>query len=566
MKTIQYALLVIAVIPGWPALLIGQEDTRAPLPNAEAQQKAMALVSEVYKAEHNKANRPSEKETLATKLLEVAGNTKDVSDRYALLCVARDLSLEAGGPTCLRAVDEMAKTYQIDGAGIKLEVIARCSSSIRTSEQGRVIAEAGIALLNQALANDAFPVAERLHNATLSAARKTRDRDLVNRVVALNAKVTEVAQAAAEAKLAFDLLRTNPADPAANLAAGKYHCFLKGDWANGLSMLALCNDPAIQLLAEKEKRGASTPDDEVALADGWWSIAERESGTAQGELRAHAASWYKKALPQLAGLEKAKVEKRLGRTPLAGDISVRSPSKAEPQQTPRERAGSSKRVLKACDQLVSKEKPKGLNKSAIPFSAPAGNGRGGGNGFIVEAPSGWEEHGTTWNFKYNGPNTSFGFHLIHPFKNGHVLVRVLTYPLRGSRITVCANTPWRKGGWMGESDVEVEGIVPVKNVEQILMGNEPVEIVSSLSHNGAYRLYIGGKLVANANVKSASSLDLSNPEDEKIPYGSGWDVKKFQGKGLPMILKKGQAGIIVGPTDSGKGVAQNIVLMPAKDM
>ena len=328
MNTVRCTLVAMAALTGWPTLFLGQEDSKAAVPSAEAHSKALASVWEVYRAERDKAKTAKDKEAFATKLLEIGRHTENLADRYALLFVARDLSVEAGGPTCLRAVDEMAKTYQIDGAAMKAKAIAACSSSARTSEQARVIAQAGIELIDQAIINDAFPLPELLEKATLSAAQKSRDRELVTRVVALNAKVAEVAQAAAKMKTSLNLLGKNAADPAANLDVGKYRCFLKGEWGKGLPMLALGGDPTIKALAEKELQKELTPDEQVAVGDGWWALAEKERGTSKQTIQSHAAGWYRRALPKLTGLVKARVEKRIGTTP----AETRPVTSAEPTE------------------------------------------------------------------------------------------------------------------------------------------------------------------------------------------------------------------------------------------
>ena len=46
-----------------------------------------------------------------------------------------------------------------------------------------------------------------------------------------------------EIKEAHDTLTKKPTDPAANLIYGKYACLVKGEWDEGLTMLAIGSDP-----------------------------------------------------------------------------------------------------------------------------------------------------------------------------------------------------------------------------------------------------------------------------------------------------------------------------------
>lgn len=50
----------------------------------------------------------------------------------------------------------------------------------------------------------------------------------------------------------------------------------------------------------------------LSLGDGWWNLAESLTGAPKENIRKHAAEVYRKTLPQLTGLDKARVERRVG--------------------------------------------------------------------------------------------------------------------------------------------------------------------------------------------------------------------------------------------------------------
>ena len=52
------------------------------------------------------------------------------------------------------------------------------------------------------------------------------------------------------------------------------------------------------------------------MGDGWWGLAEKQDARAKKQIQARAGYWYRQALPQLQGLTKDKVEKRLKEVPL----------------------------------------------------------------------------------------------------------------------------------------------------------------------------------------------------------------------------------------------------------
>ncbi len=103
-----------------------------------------------------------------------------------------------------------------------------------------------------------------------------------------------------------------PREPAANLTAGRYQCFVKGDWAWGVPMLALGSDKALKDAALMELREANSAEQQAAIGDAWWDAAETRQGEERNMLRLRAGFWYRQAEPKLAGgLAGLKIKQRL---------------------------------------------------------------------------------------------------------------------------------------------------------------------------------------------------------------------------------------------------------------
>ncbi len=112
------------------------------------------------------------------------------------------------------------------------------------------------------------------------------------------------------------LLQAHPDDPNANLAAGKFLCFCKGEWAQGLAMLANASDPGLKAAAASDLAMPQTKSARVSLGNNWWTLSEKFPEIAHS-LQARAAYWYQQALPDVTQpLEKALIEKRVA---AAGD-------------------------------------------------------------------------------------------------------------------------------------------------------------------------------------------------------------------------------------------------------
>jgi len=304
---------------------------RAPVPSDAAQQEVLKLIQEVYGEDHAQAETAAEKTALAHNLVKEAGQSQDLTTRYVLLRVARDLATQAGDvESAWQVVEEIAKSFQVDVFRLKGAAVSQARQSASSTEQRKAIAEHSLALIDEALARDDFVAAKYLGEVALDSARRAREGDLTRRVVAKNREITEVAEAFEGVKDALQRLEENPTDPEANLMAGRYFGVLKGDWRKAIPMLALGSDDELKELAVIELQGVTDVGGQVALGDGWWKLAETKDDRTKDRLRERAIEWYRLASPKLTGFAKTRVEKRLE----TGDELIASASKPERSASP----------------------------------------------------------------------------------------------------------------------------------------------------------------------------------------------------------------------------------------
>jgi serpin B len=213
-------------------------------------------------------------------------------------------------------------------------------------------------------------------------------------------------------------------------------------------------------------------------------------------------------------------------------------------------------LREVCDLLTGKKNPKGLCKVATHFTAPSGKGRWGANGFLINASKDWKEKGTLWDFRYERARSARCFQVIHPFKKGHILVTV------SGDIRISTIGEWVQVGWSGAGS----NVVLTKGAAfgQMLPfeDNREYQIASYLDSAGNYQLFVDQELVASATINRAKPLSLVIPAGVRPPGGSSWAEHKFEGKDLPQVLLPGQAGIIVGPLDTGTNVIRQVRFSP----
>ena len=164
-----------------------------------------------------------------------------------------------------------------------------------------------------------------------TAAKKARSAGLLERVTERAKEVAELVRAKRKIKEALATLEKSPGDSKANLAAGSFYCFYRDDWDKGLPMLALGADGVYDALGKKELVGAHTAEEQVSLADGWFDLVAEHDGIAQARIRAHAAGWYEKALPELTGLAQIRVQKRLEEIEAAESEAEKESGEKEPK-------------------------------------------------------------------------------------------------------------------------------------------------------------------------------------------------------------------------------------------
>jgi hypothetical protein len=287
----------------------------APVPDAKAQAETTKLIKEVYGHESAAAKTVEQKKALAEKILRSAKeNEKDLTSQFVLLRLSRDVATQASDcETAFLAIEEMGRTYQIDALDMKAEALKKCAATATAVDQQESVAAKAAEVSDEAIVKNNFPIAKQLNEVVLGEAKKAKDGSLAKRFSERGAEIIGIANAYETAKKAMATLEKNPTDPDANLIAGKYICFVQGDWQHGLPMLALGSDPTLKTLADEEAKGIASSEEQIKLGDSWWDAAETTKGAEKKPMQRRAEYWYYKTLPGLTALAKDRIEKRLRR-------------------------------------------------------------------------------------------------------------------------------------------------------------------------------------------------------------------------------------------------------------
>jgi len=285
---------------------------RMKVPAADEQKRSLDEVKDLLGDQFDEARTPQAKVELAKMLLETCDEEEDPATVYVVLMQARDLTADAGDmDTALRAVQELDRRFEIDLLSMKADTLKQLLSNVRDPRIRRTLAETAMDVGNQAAAADQYRLADNMLTMAVSLARNIRDTNLMRTAQIRNRQVGEEEKRWQTAETARKTLDGAPDDPEANLALGKYLCFGRGKWTDGVKHLAKSSDAALASVAKLDAQGPTEGKDRVSVADAWYGWAEKAKGYEQNGAYLRAQHWYETARPTLSGFLKAKVEKRL---------------------------------------------------------------------------------------------------------------------------------------------------------------------------------------------------------------------------------------------------------------
>jgi len=230
----------------------------------------------------------------------------------SVLKIAADIAATAGdAPTALQAVEKMAERFDVPGPKRTAETLLAAAGNATMTGQHKAVAEAALKIADAVAGAEEYALALDLCESAKASAQKARQYPLVKELAAKSDDFQKRQRAFQEYKAAWALMQDDPAQPAANLTAGRYQCFVKGDWAWGVPMLALGSDKALKDAALMELRQANSAEQQAAIGDAWWDVAETRQGEERNLLQLRAGLWYRQAEPKLGGLAALKIKQRL---------------------------------------------------------------------------------------------------------------------------------------------------------------------------------------------------------------------------------------------------------------
>lgn len=384
---------------------------RLPIPAASAQADAGRLMRDVLHDDFIQATTPDRKIGLARKLMETAAETKDdAAQSFVLYKTAGDLAISGGDLEEAEGADRKLRSmFDVDPLTLNVERFEAAAKTAKQAADFALVAKECGQWFDAQQFDRQMELSQRLVTAGNEMARKSGDPMIAARWAQRAADQKAIQAAYLLVKPSLATLEKTPADPAANLAAGKYYCFILGDWDKGLPLLALCSDGQLQALAAEEVSPSANP---VEVGDRWWDLAEHEVRRAQQNIRFHAADWYRVGQATATGAERARLERRIALVEPLLAASARTAQSVGSRMVP----GKLLLIVDHEEQQIAEEacKKYGLSYDVIDsFDAAREDYRGystilcGSNKMMY-----WKTHKSPEDFQYIDAFVEGGGHLV----------------------------------------------------------------------------------------------------------------------------------------------------------
>jgi hypothetical protein len=321
-----------------PMLESGRPIPGQKAPSPEERDKALEVIGKTSPREPAKGDRAA----LAKQCRElwrkgIETKTNAVA-RYALWDKARDCGIRARDAVLAVAIsDDLAMHYDMPELNLKIGALKAISSAI-PKEQLRWPLEdrfgVNFDLVEVALdvVYDALTVGDEDSARTLvKLAEETalriapKNGPLHQHVLARGREIAPAMKTRAELRAAATTLEQRPDDASANLTAGKFLCLTRGEWDQGLFLLARGGDATLQELARQDLANPPQPAAFRARGDAWWNQGAVQAGTDAAPYYWRACYWYERARAGLSDADRSAIDQRIQAARGAPDLGRLKP-------------------------------------------------------------------------------------------------------------------------------------------------------------------------------------------------------------------------------------------------
>lgn len=290
-------------------------DNRYPLPDKESLAEALDMLALTFGEEHKAAKLPEEMLAFAKRLIDSHEHLQDVpADLYVTLDMARGLAANIGNPELALMATKLIVQYFVVEQYTEQATLAKDLDGHRnlpsTADTKRLV-DLALATTELAIRANDVVVAADMTDVANRWVVKLRNKMFSDHVKALNKEMQRLKRRYSKLSEAIETLEIDHLSPKANLLAGQWFCFVRGEWSVGLPMLALSSSVEFKQIAKQDLAAVNDVQRQFKVAAAWWELAEESEGLKRVQLFRRSAHWYALAKEKLRGLAKQKAAVRL---------------------------------------------------------------------------------------------------------------------------------------------------------------------------------------------------------------------------------------------------------------
>ncbi len=282
-----------------------------PVPSDDQLKSAEGQIREVYSVRLDEAKAPAAKMAVADEIAQQGRDTNNPPEvRLAALLLSRSLALEAGElQRALQYLQEASESFDVNIAADSAKLLVEASENGTAADRLEALEIAEKEFLRYIEA-DQYTAATELGRAALTIAKTAKNREATERITAGATKMKQREQLYKVVDAALQQLTSDPSNASAHETLGKWYWFQKGELEKGIFHLSKSGG-IFAAVAQADSGRPSSSADQKKLADDWRTLASQMTAEMEPELLKRAKYWYDRCVGQLAGLEKARVEKYL---------------------------------------------------------------------------------------------------------------------------------------------------------------------------------------------------------------------------------------------------------------
>ncbi len=303
--------------------------TRDPVPDQLALAAAGKRLREVFAKKLAEANNDDKRAQLAAELLAESVNlTTDGAGAYVMQGASIKLASQSGKiDVLLSGLDMRVGRFEVDAYEANMATLTEFSidNAYRVAGyvNGAIFLRRILPTIFAAIRNDDYVRAAALARNAYKFCDQSPNDPIPKSLNLLRVQLSSAQRNFDAAKDSLAEYRIDSSNGDAASTFGRFLAFIKGDWDEGLPLLARGGSEDMRELALSDIQSADRPMEMVTLGDAWWSMSERaKTGVYRQACRDRASHWYSRAFASLPeSLDKLHVKGRLDEAADAGKAS-----------------------------------------------------------------------------------------------------------------------------------------------------------------------------------------------------------------------------------------------------